>query len=60
LSNNVIMSIGSAAPPYTPDTEMVPPRRTIAIAELSAASRSTPACFITTRPTAEGRNPAAA
>ena len=36
---------------------MVPPRRTIAIAEFSAASRSTPAFFITTRPTGDGRNP---
>ena len=38
---------------------MVPPRRTIAIAEFSAASRSTPAFFITARPTGDGRNPAA-
>lgn len=33
---------GSVIPPYTPDSEMVPPRLTIWMASISAASRSTP------------------
>ena len=32
LSNNDIIGIGSAMPPYTPDSETVPPRRTVSIA----------------------------
>lgn len=32
LSNRVSMGIGSAMPPYTPESEMVPPRRTSSMA----------------------------
>ena len=43
LSDSVSIGIGSAFPPYTPDSETVPLRRTMSIAEYSALSRSTPA-----------------
>src|SRR5699024_3786404 len=33
LSNSVSIGSGSALPPYTPESEMVPPRRTMSIAE---------------------------
>jgi hypothetical protein len=38
LSNIVSSGSGSASPPYTPDSEIVPPRRTMSIAEYSAVS----------------------
>ena len=46
LSNSCSVGIGSAVPPYTPLSEIVPPRRTISIAECSAASLDTPAFSI--------------
>ena len=33
LSKSCSIGIGSAAPPYTPEIEIVPPRRTDSIAE---------------------------
>jgi hypothetical protein len=57
LSNIVSIGSGSASPPYTPDSEIVPPRRTMSIAEYSAVRRSTPALSMTFSPTASGSIP---
>jgi hypothetical protein len=46
LSNSVIIGSGSAISPYTPISEIVPPRRTTSTAVCSAANRSTPAFSI--------------
>ena len=46
LSNMVIIGIGSAIPPYTPLSEIVPPRRTSSIAAYRAPSRSKPTVSI--------------
>ena len=58
LSKSCIIGIGSAAPPYTPEIETVPPRRTASMAVCRAASRSMPAFFIIGSAIASGSRPA--
>ena len=54
LSNISIIGSGSMAPPYTPLTESVPPRRTVLIESSRALSRSTPNCSAAFSPRAPG------
>src|SRR5690606_31322995 len=58
LSNIRSIGSGSAMPPYTPISEIVPPRRTASTAVPSAASRSTPTRDISGAAALPGISPA--